>query len=138
MGITDPLGLQTPVQQVQAFLVAQVVRYLEEFKEAVVYYGYPYDVEEKVLGQKVALWQAQLDRTQYVQLQEINQLVILTPELKHMITGEADTRKQQYLDCCKNPRLAQLIDHAVKIKFKDVNAAAEHRQMMDTHRPTAS
>ena len=45
MGITDPLGLQPPEQQVQAFLVAQVGRDLEQFKECVVYYGFDYDVE---------------------------------------------------------------------------------------------
>ena len=40
MGITDPLTLQTPAQQVRAFFVAQVGRDLERFKECVVYYGF--------------------------------------------------------------------------------------------------
>ena len=42
MGITDPLGLQTPAQRVQAFFVAQVGRDLQHFKEVVVYYGFDY------------------------------------------------------------------------------------------------
>ena len=65
-------------------------------------------------------------------------MVLLTPELKQAITSSANRLKQNYLHCCKNPQLAQLIDSAVQIKFEDVNAAAEHRQMMDTHRPDLS
>ena len=45
LGITDPLGLQTPEQQVQAFFVAQIGRDLDQFKECVVYYGFDYDIE---------------------------------------------------------------------------------------------
>ena len=45
MGITDPLGIQTPAQQVQAFFVAQVGRELLDFKERVVYYRLPYEPE---------------------------------------------------------------------------------------------
>ena len=138
MGITDPLGLQTPAQQVQAFFVAQVGRDLQHFKEVVVYYGFDYQVEVARLEEQFALWQAQLERTEHVDLRGLNIVVELTTELKRAIVAEAEGLKENYLECCKDPQLAQLIDNAVKIKLEDVNAAAEHRQMMDTHRPDLS
>ena len=79
MGITDPLTLQTPAQQVQAFFVAQVGRDLEHFKECVVYYGFAYEAEAAKLEEQFALWQAQLENTEHVDLQGVNTVVELTP-----------------------------------------------------------
>ena len=119
MGFTDPLGLQTPEQQVQAFFVAQVGRDLEHFKEWVVYYGFHYEIEAAKLEEKFFLWQAQLENTSYVQLQGINVTVPLGTELKKAIVAEAKSLKKQYLDCCKNPQLAQFVDNSVKIKLTE-------------------
>ena len=56
IGLTDPLGLETPVQQVKAFFVAQVGRDLIQFKECVVYYGFDYDIGAAKLEEQFALW----------------------------------------------------------------------------------
>ena len=82
LGLGDPLGLQSPEQQVRAFFVAQVGRDLEQFKEAVVYYGFSYEIEVLKLEDQFSIWQAQLEGTEHVLLQGINTLVQLTPEFK--------------------------------------------------------
>ena len=117
LGITDPLGLQTPEQQVQAFFVAQVGRDLQQFKECVVYYGFDYEIEAAKLEEQFTLWQAQLVVTEHVLLLGINTLVPLTPKLKQAIIAEAKELKVNYMKCCKNPELAQMIDTAVRIKL---------------------
>ena len=106
LGITDPLGLQTPEQQVQAFFVAQIGRDLDQFKECVVYYGFDYDIEAAKLEEQFAHWQAQLEVTEHVLLQGINTLVPLTAELKQAIIAEAKATKTTYINCCKYPELA--------------------------------
>ena len=117
LGITDPLGLQTPAQQVFAFFVAQFGRDLEQFKECVVYYRFRYETEAAKLEEQFVFWKAQLEKTEHVDLQGINTVVELTPELKQAIVAEAEELKQNYLQGCKNPRLAQTIDNAIKIKL---------------------
>ena len=117
LGISDPFGLQTPAQQVFAFFVAQVGRDLEQFKESVVYYGFEYDIEAAKLEEQFVFWKAQLEVTEHVDLQGINTVVELTPELKKAIVAEAEDLKQNYLNVCKNSVLAQMIDNAVKIKL---------------------
>ena len=117
LGITDPLGLQTPAQQVFAFFVAQFGRDLDQFKESVVYYRFRYETEAAKLEEQFVFWKAQLEKTEHVDLQGINTVVELTPELKQAIVAEAEELKQNYLQGCKNPRLAQTIDNAIKIKL---------------------
>ena len=119
MGLTDPLGLQTPEQQVQAFFVAQVGRDLEQFKEAVVYYGFSYQIEIAKLEDQFSIWQAQLEGTEHVLLQGINTLVPLTPELKRSIITEAKVTKDMYTKCCRYPDFAQFVDNSVKIKLTE-------------------
>ena len=118
LAITDPFGLQTPAQQVQAFFVAQISRDLEQFKECVVYYSFDYDTEAAKLEQQFTLWLARLNKTEHVLLQGINALVPLTQELKQAIVNEAKQTKAHYIECCKYPQLAQYIDNAVKIKLE--------------------
>ena len=117
LGIIDPLGLQTPEQQVRAFFVAQVGRDLEQFKECVVYYGFPYEIELAKLEEQFSLWQAQLQVTEHVLLQGINALVQLTPELKQEMITEANELKTNYTKCCKQPELAKFIDSCAQIKL---------------------
>ena len=117
MGISDPLGLQTPEQQVRAFFLAQIYRDLQQFKEAVVYYGFHYEVEAAKVEEQWEFWKAQLEVTEHVLLTGINTLVVLTPELKKAIIKEAQDTKATYFKCCKYPELAQFIDNSVQIKL---------------------
>ena len=87
MGFTDPLGLQTPEQQVQAFFVAQVGRDLEHFKEWVVYYGFHYEIEAAKLEEKFFLKQAQLEGTEHV-LPDFAQFVDNSVKIKLTETQE--------------------------------------------------
>ena len=117
MGISDPLGLQTPEQQVRAFFLAQIFRDLEQFKEAVVYYGFQYEAEAAKLEEQWDYWKAQLEVTEHVLLTGINTLVVLTPEIKQSIIKEAQDTKTIFTKCCKYPDFAQFVDNSVQIKL---------------------